>query len=406
MNNVVLKLLMQRVYYYKFKDLVKESLPASVGKLVDWFGWFFKKYPDKDIVDLGILRLAMFQNITPEAKASIEQVLTLLDKDVPPDIMYSMLQGLEETATVSNVTKTILEYEQGKITDVLQTLSEILDKSQVVQEHKELEINNLVLELNQDNGYRFDMFPMLGEALRGTLPPDNIAVAAYTDRGKTSAICRIIESFMHQSFAFKEERCILMLINEGTAERIMPRLVQTILNTTQEQVLEWAKDGSLEDRYYKVLKNKHKIVLLNIHGKNLLDVEGLIKKHKPFLVITDMTERIEGYAELPQHRAAEAKWDKMRQLAAIHQFIHIGTCQVSFEGADLLYPPLSALKDSKVGIQNTLDLAIYIGGYLNPVGEDENLRGISTPKNKLQKQGYPRIIRVNTIFDGVNNKWM
>ena len=105
----------------------------------------------------------------------------------------------------------------------------------------------------------------------------------------------------------------------------------------------------------------------------------------PFLVITDMTGRIRvssgsGMNDVQQ---LEEAWEAMRIQAAIQKFIHVGTAQVSAEGFNNYYPPLSAVQNSKTGIQTTWDLALFIGTMSQPVEGNEEVRGISTPKNKL-----------------------
>lgn len=99
----------------------------------------------------------------------------------------------------------------------------------------------------------------------------------------------------------------------------------------------------------------------------------------------------------------EEAWNTMRELAAMQDFIHIGTTQVSSEGMDMLFPPLSAMQNSKVGIQTTLDLCIMMGALNNP--EVQNLRGISTPKNKLARTGCSSTNQLEVYFTPEENKW-
>jgi hypothetical protein len=99
----------------------------------------------------------------------------------------------------------------------------------------------------------------------------------------------------------------------------------------------------------------------------------------------------------------EEAWNTMRELAAMQGFIHCGTTQVSAEGMDMLFPPLSAMQNSKVGIQTTLDLCIMMGA-LNNI-EVQNLRGISTPKNKLARTGCSSTNQLECYFTPETNTW-
>ena len=136
-------------------------------------------------------------------------------------------------------------------------------------------------------------------------------------------------------------------------------------------------------------------------------VARVIEQHNPFLVITDMTGRIKANTAgvSTDIKQLEDIWDDFRGLAAIHKFIHIGTAQISAEGMDTLYPPLTAVQNSKVGIQTTWDLAIFIGALQTVTPETELLRGISTPKNKLARSGKRSLLKTETYFQPEKNIW-
>lgn len=103
-------------------------------------------------------------------------------------------------------------------------------------------------------------------------------------------------------------------------------------------------------------------MLKNIHGKNVSQVEQIIEHFNPYVVVTDMTGRIRSVSNrgggANDIQQLEEVWNGMRELAAIHDFLHMGTIQVSAEGFDQLFPALSAMQNSKTGIQTTLDLCL------------------------------------------------
>lgn len=99
----------------------------------------------------------------------------------------------------------------------------------------------------------------------------------------------------------------------------------------------------------------------------------------------------------------EAVWQGLREMAVMHSFVCVGTMQISYEGANNLYPPLSALKDSKTGVQGTFDVAINIGSLDAP--EMQNLRGIGICKNKFAVAGKQAYARAEAWFDGTKCTW-
>ncbi len=84
-------------------------------------------------------------------------------------------------------------------------------------------------------------------------------------------------------------------------------------------------------------------------------------------------------------------------MAVRHDFVAINTVQVSADGDDQLYPPYSALKDSKTGIQGATDIILMMGARNDPTLQ--TLRGLSTAKNKFQMPGKPSHVQAEVQFD-------
>ena len=74
--------------------------------------------------------------------------------------------------------------------------------------------------------------------------------------------------------------------------------------------------------------------------------------------------------------------------------------QLSLEGYNLLFPPLTAMKQSKIGVQGALDLAIMMGCLdRNEQPHMQNIRGISTPKNKMALSGKESLLQFEVSFN-------
>ena len=69
----------------------------------------------------------------------------------------------------------------------------------------------------------------------------------------------------------------------------------------------------------------------------------------------------------------------------------------------MFHPPLSAMQNSKTGIQTTLDLALMMGAKNDQMYQ--NIRGISTPKNKLARSGQNSLQKFEVNFHPQENKW-
>lgn len=104
-----------------------------------------------------------------------------------------------------------------------------------------------------------------------------------------------------------------------------------------------------------------------------------------------------------KHTSLELFWQGMRELAVKYDLISIGTAQISFEGRNLLYPPQSAIKDSKTAVQGAVDLMLFLGKLNDP--EYANIRGVSLPKNKLGMPNKPTDINETLEYQAVIQRY-
>lgn len=251
---------------------------------------------------------------------------------------------------------------------------------------------------------------------------DNICLGAPTDAGKTALLLRWAVDWAVQ---FKEKlasgqeeefRPLLILINEGTTRIIKPRLYQAALNIgrqelhelRQQEIAQGVNDLILK-KYISVVGRRDAIRMVNIHGYSVSQVKRIIEKHNPFCVMTDMTGRIRASEGIGANDTAQLEevWNCLREFAAVLNFIHVGTIQVSNDGMNMLFPPITALQNTKVGVQTTLDFCIMMGCFLSPDNGLQNVRGLSTVKNKFVRniEGAQKCVKAQVQVDFIHNIW-
>ncbi|HCH8419228.1 TPA: hypothetical protein NNR24_004450 [Salmonella enterica] len=407
-----------------YTSVPKDMLDANTVRLLDWFGVYFKEYPEHSYVDWSAFDtlVKLKGNMTKEQITAMAALTTLLRKPVSEDIIKNTCDQLEVLRFEGEVGMILKRFQSGEEFDLASELEVATQthKQRVTTQVEALWCDTDIAELidlsADDSGYKFDCLPdVICDDLKGATAGKNIALAMPTNAGKTSLFCAIAKSFavQHKDLVEAGEvefQPVLYLINEGTAEDIMPRVYSTVLGVDSSKLFEMRKElggDGLREAYKKVVGRIDAIRLVNIHGATTADVNKLISKHKPFCVITDMTGRIRcvGAQAANDVQQLETVWDTMRQFAAIHKMIHIGSIQVSAEGMDMLFPPLSALQNSKTGVQTTLDLAIFGGAWMQPTEDIEYQRGISTPKNKLKRAGKKSYLKAETFFNPDLNTW-
>lgn len=423
----LLKVMLERKQFSSsYKNIELSLYDANTQAMLKWFNLYFKSYEKHDRIDLETLKSLIrlktkASKETSESMALTNAIIKQLSVPIDPAVRSNTLNVLEEKKLAAESAALIKQYEDGEEIDIIFELNKLAAATR-----QRIELNTQaawcdtdVWELIQadadESGYKFDFLPeVIYTNLKGANEGNNILVAAPTDKGKTSFLVKTAVSFAVQRYMrmqsdpSMEFRPVLYLVNEGTAEVITPRVYQTALRITRDELYKRGASGSITDDYIAAVGRRDAIRLVNIHGKTISQVVRIIEAHNPFLVITDMTGRIRcagggnGANDIAQ---LEEVWNDMRTFAAMLNFIHVGTAQISAEGFDMLYPPVSALQNSKTGIQTTIDLGLYIGAFADPTPDNENMRGISTPKNKLVRSGKKSLNKVATYFNPERNEW-
>lgn len=414
--NILAALMDRRRYKNLAHAVPAQMVSPQTNGMLRWFQAYWAAFPERDKLDpdelVSLIRLRTKGTDTEQVALTVA-LAEQLKKTVAEDAIRAISSTLHELDFAGRAGAALAAYNDGQDVDItfdMLMLAKEVRRAITDGDKPNWEDGNILdyLEADSDEGgIVLDYIKELGANIKGLQPGDNIAVVAPTDKGKTSKLCRISVSCAKQAKVRYPGRPLLYLVNEGTARKIVNRLYQTATGLSRRDMLEAAHAGTLEKMYCDVVGARDAIRVVSIHGKNMAQVARIIEQHQPYAVITDMTGRIRsmsnksgGANDIGQ---LEEVWDGMRELAAIYEFFHIGTVQVSAEGFNMLFPPLSAMQNSKTGIQTTLDLCIMMGALQAP--EYAGIRGISTPKNKLARSGAESALQFQVGFEPEKNVW-
>ena len=426
----------RRTYQSAFASIPQDSYDLNTRAFLAWFKLYYKNYAEHERIDVDTLGsfIRLKGNQTAEQLKLTDRLLKQLREPIDDTVRAITLNALEERRLSGEAEMLVKRFADGEEIDLIHEMRKLVQSAEVALDVQhaswcDADVNELIDADADDSGYILDFLPEeFYKNLRGMNEGNNIGVAAPTDKGKTSFLVNLAVSFAKQRRVFMEqwqtmlkdpeqwtqklqEKCrfrpVLYLVNEGIAEVITPRVYQTALKITRKEMYRRRQLNQVTSDYIKVMGRRDAVRLVNIHGKSVAQIAKIIEAHDPFLVITDMTGRIRanGGSGANDITQLEEVWNDMRILAAMMDFIHVGTAQISAEGFDNLFPPISALQNSKTGIQTTLDLALWIGAHANPVGDNELMRGLGTPKNKLARSGCKGSNQVMTFFEPETNDW-
>lgn len=387
----------------------------DTGAMLQWFELYFSAFPERDNIDVDEL-ISLVKLRSEHASADSVGVMlhlcSLLRVPLEDAAIRGIVGQLLELDLAGKAGALVSQYNNGAEVELAyelqmlaaQTRRSMVEGNRPNWAHRS--IHELLMEDSDDGGLQWSAFPQLQANLKGLHRGNNVAVVAPTDKGKSSLLCTLAICFQKQAKTLYPGEKTLYLVNEGTADNIQRRLYQTVLQDTREGMLS-KSNAELEAAYCDVVGSRDGIKAMNIHGKSVAQVSNIIESEKPHLVITDMTGRIRSTSNKSgggnDINQLEEVWNDLRELAVIYNFAHIGTVQVSVEGTNMLYPPVTALQNSKTGIQTTLDMILMMGALQNPA--QHTLRGISTPKNKLARSGKEGYNQFECYFDGKLNTW-
>lgn len=393
-----------------------EMVDPQTTAMLAWFELYFNQYPDHHDIDFDAFRTMLNVRVTTidaDQKNVVLAIVEQVKQNTKFDVITTTVNQLEELTFAGKVGAALAAYNSGRDVDVVFEIGELARKTRErmmrtvsIDAPDDEALLDILRIADDDSGIQIKI-PCLAGQFRGLHGGHNIMIAARTNKGKSSLLLRLAVDSAIQGLKLYPDRPVLYLINEGTKASLLPRLYITALGKPLAEVMQLAQDKKLIAEYEKVIGDRTNIRLVEVHGQNFGQIAKIIDQHEPFMVITDMTGRIiapsnhtGGMNDINQ---LEEVWNLMREYAALKDFIHVGTAQVSQEGADMLFPPLSALQLSKTGIQTTLDLLLMLGALEDPAMA--KVRGFSSPKSKLARAGMNDMVQIKTTFDKELNKW-
>ena len=413
MDRLLLTALSTKQRYRSLKHAVPSGMisPETVAMLA-WYGAYFEAFPEREFVvvdELNSLIRLRSGSASPEQIAITLHLCEQLRQPVDEASVNSILGQLHELDLSGRAGALIARYNNGEEVNLayeLNKLSSTAVRSMAASapdDYIDTPIHDILSEIDNDSGIKFRRLALLRDNIAGLQGGASIAIAARPDKGKTSLIASIITDFAPQlPLVFGEGRPILWLNNEGSGKRIIPRIYQAALELNLAEITALSNKGELIPAYIKKIGGTPDIIRVkDMHGASLAQVEQVIEAMRPAVVVFDMLANFRlGSATAGANKAdmVEQMWQEAREMAVRHDFIALSTVQISNEGGNQAYPPYSALKDSKTGIQGATDIILMLGSMDSP--DAQAMRWLSTPKNKFAMSGKQSYVMGQCAFNG------
>lgn len=390
-DNMLLVSMRLRGTYYRVIDKIPEDLVSGdTVVILKWYGAFFKAFQDSDNIDYEAFREFVHLRLS-KMPDKMDIMLTLWKEiNVKPTYYLSPghLESLIETTWLAGKAGMIAaQYQAGEEVDVKTELTAALNEYNSGGDDEEFNstpITEILKEFSEEGGFTFRFCGMLRDSLYPVTPGNLIMVAARVNQGKTSLLCRILADWSQQvEKVYGCKRPIMYLNNESAVSRIKGRLYQAALRATIPELQNIGDELEL-DHEFKLATHGCEFLFKDIHGWDVGKVESLVKQYEPGILLIDMPANLKLSGKFHNTvDAVEHIWQSMREWSVLYNTVVIGTAQISIEGDDMLFPPLSSVKDSKGAVQGALDLQINMGYVSSMPG----LRGLGVVKSKRIRPG-------------------
>lgn len=409
----LVRVLKHRERYDRLYRTIPEGIIDPLTKVIlDDYGRWFRQHMDQDVVDIDAFRTYFklsHPKTKPEKMTLVDKQLANAAKPCDPEVEAGLHDRLCEAAAALKTAQLLEKYEEGadiSLTAALRTIQEELE-SQLLRKVKmpwvDVQIEELLDEDENDSGLHWRL-DCLNDAMRPLRPGDFGIVAARPDAGKTTFLTSELTFMASQ---MEEGRGIAWFNNEGPGRRIVGRIWQSALDQTVPELREMREAGTLRQAYAAEVGGADRVKVYDVHDWYSQDIEDIIKRTRPGLVVLDMVDNIR-FGGLGAHEGSrtdqilEAMYQWARILGVKYDCPILATSQVSGDGAGMSYPLQGMLKDSKTGKQGAADFILMVGKNDDPLLSQS--RFLSLPKCKLNRPGTAPL-RCEVVFDGDRGRY-
>jgi hypothetical protein len=356
------------------KDLPKDIQP--IYSLVDNF---HRQYAvDLTIGDLANLVLSQ-QHKDPEYyKAIVQQLDSMSVSDTTTEVL---LQSYYKQRLLKEISLGAYEVSEGKkdLESLLPLLKEFNDHpTQESLEEFEFVTDNIEDLLNttyRTPGLRWRLSTlnrMLGSLRAG----DFGFIFARPETGKTTFLASET-TFMAQQLK-EGQGPVIWFNNEEQHGKVKLRCYQATLGATLAQIN--SNPAAAQNAFLAATFGKHQIP--NTQGTiSKGQIEAIIQKYKPSLVIYDQIDKIVGFKADREDLLMGAIYQWARDLAKVYQHAAIGVCQADGSGENQKWLTMANVANAKTAKQAEADWILGIG-KVHDAGY-EALRFLHLSKNKL-----------------------
>ncbi len=374
--------------YYKY--LSGLNLEKETVFILDNLKSYFEKYTDVQDVKVEELLLHIYNNnrITKKDTLFEQLLIQAANADIKQDVLLDNFNSFLEQYFASEILYLLAEKQEDNSHNYLHEVSEILDafEDTKVSFGKDTEESPFVShdvstsrkKKNDTPGLTWGITPL--DLHLGPLRGKSLGhVLARVDTGKTTFIINLVRTWLPQ---LEDDEYILYLNNEEDGEKIMDRLMLSVLNITSAEAD--AKVDTLTQEFIEAggtrcLLHDNAIIYIS-------DIERMVNEHKIRAIIVDQADKLHfrGERNLSDVQRLQMIYAKLREISKKNNIdiLTVGQASQSAENKKWLQP--TDIDGSKTLKPGEFDYIIGIGRTFDGAGTPlEHTRYLHLCKNKM-----------------------
>lgn len=412
LDTTLLRLLKTREQYDRlYRAVPTDAIDEKTAVLLKDFGTFFQKNPEaKAVTPESFLTYftLLHPRLKPEQTAIYKAVIRDIQTPAEPGTEDGIRERLVSVRTASMLQSLLEQFDEGEadITDSLRIIADRHEDWVVRQKiHPKVKdrIEDILKSEENDEGFHWRLH-CLNNAFRPMRSGDFIIVAARVDSGKSSFFASELSFMAPQvdSLYPGQDRTIIVLNNEGPGKRLKHRFYNAALNRATPELVELSKAGTIYEKYVDAQGGRDLFHVFDVHDFTMSQLEDIVKDVNPAIVVVDMLDNVSMDQQAANggtrtDQLLEAMYQRARVWAVKHDCAVIATSQLSGDADGELFPKLSLLANSKTGKAGAADAVIMLGRSNS--ADLQQSRFISTPKNKMRRDGGVQDPRKEVFFD-------
>ena len=376
-TKVLSAFLSARSNYDVAQDHVRRSDLSVYGTaIMEEIDQYYERDEHAEYVDIELLNAALdrrFADIKKhraKARDLLEEILSEEASDV--NVVNEVL-AQKRALIGTQLADALFAQDADRIQELWQPYEQLNDATTldigVEEKFCDLDLSDLYDQIDESGVWSVSPSAVNHRIRGGLRAGHHMVVAARPERGKTLFGINITGGFLEQGAS------VLYIGNEDPARDLILRLLSHLSGMTEDEM----KQNMDEAMRIAREKGYANCTLAALSPGTLYEVEALIRRHDPDVVVVDQMRNIKTKSENNTQRL-EVVAQELRNMARRHECVMVSMTQVGDSGRDKLVLDDGDIDGSNTGIPGACDVILMIGS--NDEFEQRDLRHLTLAKNK------------------------